>query len=297
MSKKAITRREFLKNSTSLAVAGSLALNIPGSTRAEEGQKSRVVLVRHPDLFDEASRLNGKIARQMLDDAVTALTGDPDPAKAWKKILKPGDVLGVKSNVWHYLPTPAELEDGIRERALESGVEKENISIQDRGILANPVFTNATALINIRPMRTHHWSGVGTLLKNYIMFVDRPSDYHGDSCADLAAIWKLPLVKGKTRLNILVMFTPLFHSVGPHNFNQEYTWQYNGLLAGFDPVAVDATGVRIIAAKRREYFGENRPLNPPAKHIQLADTRHHLGTSDPAKIELIFLGWEKDRLI
>ena len=31
--------------------------------------------------------------------------------------------------------------------------------------------------------------------------------------------------------------------------------------------------------------------------IILADTRHHIGTADPAKINLIKLGWDKDILI
>jgi hypothetical protein len=62
-------------------------------------------------------------------------------------------------------------------------------------------------------------------------------------------------------------------------------------------VAVDAIGVRILQAKRRQFFGKDRPLQPPAKHIFLADTRHHLGVSDPSRIELIRLGWKEDILI
>jgi hypothetical protein len=146
-------------------------------------------------------------------------------------------------------------------------------------------------------MRTHAWSGVGSLIKNYIMFVNNPADYHGDSCADLAKIWKLDHVKDKTRLNILVMLTPLFHGVGPHHFNKQFTWAYNGLIVGFDPVAVDSIGLRIIQAKRTEHFGEETPLNPPAKHILMADTRHHLGTANPEKIDLIRLGDSDDILI
>ena len=126
------------------------------------------------------------------------------------------------------------------------------------------------------------------------MFAGKPSDYHPDSCADLATLWQLPQVKGKTRLNVLVMFTPQFHNIGPHGFSTDYVWDYKGLLVGFDPVAVDSVGLRIIQGMRNAYFKEDRPLNPPAKHIELADTRHHLGTADPAKIELIKLGWEKD---
>ncbi len=54
---------------------------------------------------------------------------------------------------------------------------------------------------------------------------------------------------------------------------------------------------RILQAKRREFFGEDRPLDPPPKHILLADTRHGLGTADPEKIELIKLGWQEGTLI
>lgn len=93
------------------------------------------------------------------------------------------------------------------------------------------------------------------------------------------------------------MLTPQFHSVGPHNFNPKYVWQYKGLLVGFDPVAVDATGLRIIEARRRDFFGEDRPLSPPAKHILLADTRWLLGTADPRNIDLIKLGYTEASLI
>ena len=146
-------------------------------------------------------------------------------------------------------------------------------------------------------MRFHHWSGVGSLIKNYIMFVPDPDNYHDNACARLATIWDNPLVKGKTRLNVLVMLTPQFHGVGPHSFNPRYVWPYYGLMVGVDPVAVDAAGLRIIQAKRNDFFGEDKPLSPPATHIALADTRYHLGTADQNKIELIKIGYEKDIFI
>jgi hypothetical protein len=62
-------------------------------------------------------------------------------------------------------------------------------------------------------------------------------------------------------------------------------------------VAVDAVGVKILEARRKEYFKEDRPLNPPAKHIALADTRHHLGNADMARIDLVKSGWQEGLLI
>jgi hypothetical protein len=299
-TKKVLTRREFLKTSASAAMAGAVILNHPESLFAGDGgkdAKTRVVLVRNKDVLDDGNQPRADVLNEMFDEAVVALTGESDAAAAWKTMVRPDDVVGVKTNVWSYLRTPPSLEEGIERRLIGAGVKKDNISIDDRGVLGDPVFRNATALINARPLRTHNWSGVGTLLKNYIMFVNQPSAYHPDTCADLAKLWKLPIVAGKTRLNILVALTPQFHGVGPHNFNPKYTWAYNGLLVGFDPVAVDATGVRILAAKRKVFFGEERPINPPPKHVFLADTRHHLGTADPEKIELVRIGWEDDSLI
>lgn len=302
MTKKTLTRRKLIKNGALASIGGYLLLKsspadaIKAMAGGNNG-KTPVVLIRDKDLLTGFNKPDPDKMQGMLDRAVTTLTGKDDVMDAWREILKPGDILGIKSNVWNYLPTPPELEQAIKKRAMDVGIREENIGIKDRGITNDPIFQNATALINTRPLRTHAWSGVGSLIKNYIMFIPNPASLHGDSCADLATLWKLPVVEGKTRLNVLVMLNPLFHGVGRHHFSKEYTWPYGGIIAGFDPVAVDAVGVRILQAKRKEFFGDDRPLNPPAKHIYLADTRHGLGTADPEKIELIKLGWEEGALI
>ena len=262
--KHVITRRDFLR-SGSCAVMGSLfGLPLVGRAAAQDTQKSRVVLIRDQKATDGYDMLNERAVVQMLDEAVTVLLGTPDPISAWRRIAKPDDIVGIKSNVWHYLPTPRELENAIAARLVEVGVGSQNISVDDRGVNSNPVFKQSTVLINIRPMRTHHWSGVGSCLKNYIMFHPHPWRWHGDSCADLAGLWKLPIVAGKTRLNILVMLTPLFHGKGPHHYNAEYTWEYKGLIVGRDPVAVDA-------GRRREGGHTGRRIE--LRHLQADGVR------------------------
>ena len=296
MKERNLTRRDFLK-AGSLAAAGAMFVNYPLDYFAKPNEKSKVILIRNEKVLDANGKVVPEVLEQMLDAAVKILFNTKDSAAAWKKILKPDDVLGIKTNGWRNLRTPIELEQAVKNRALAVGIKEENISINDQGVLRDPVFKRSTALINSRPMRTHYWSGVGSLIKNYIMFAEVPSALHPDSCADLATVWNLPHVKGKTRLNVLVMLTPLFHSVGPHGYSAEYVWKYNGLIVGTDPVACDSTGLRIIEAKRKEFFGEDNPLNPPAKHIELADTRHHLGTADPKKIDLIKIGLKEGILI
>jgi hypothetical protein len=297
MKKKTISRREFIQVGAAGVSAAALAAAWPRTLGAQATGKSRVVLIRDKDVLDESGAPRADAVQRMLDEGVKTLLGEKEAVAAWKKIIRPTDIVGIKTNGWRNLATPPQLEEAIRGGVLAAGVKAENISVRDHGVLNDPVFQKATALVNVRPMRTHDWSGLGTLLKNYIMFVPDPPRFHPDSCADLAALWQLPGVKGKTRLNVLAMLTPLFHSVGPHGFNPTYVWNYSGLILSLDPVAADATGARIIQAKRREFFGEDRPINPPPKHIELADTRHHLGTADPNKIELIKLGWMEGMLI
>jgi hypothetical protein len=293
--KTIVTRRDFLKIGAAAAVGGIIGL--PRTATAAAVGKSRVILIRNKEVVGASGSIQAEVLEQMLDQAVTTLLGTPDPITAWQQLVKPEDVVGIKSNVWYYLPTPRSLEAAIQGRLLQAGVKKENISADDRGVLSNPVFQRATALINTRPMRTHYWSGLGTLLKNYIMFTPRPSDYHDNACERLGALWHFPQVKGKTRLNILVMLTPQFHGVGPHSFSKEHIWNYCGLIVSTDPVSADATGATIIQKKRDDFFGARKPISPPLNHITAADTRFGLGNSRPEMIEVVKLGWEEGILI
>lgn len=293
-ARNSVDRRQFIKTTTAATLGATLTFGRPGEAAPAAAGKSRVVLVRDVNVLDEGGKPRAAVVQDMLDAGVKALTGKPDPQSAWKTLIRPDDVVGLKNNRWPYLKTTPEVENALKTRIMEAGVPEARFSVDDLNVLQNPVFQKATALINARPMRSHHWAGVGSLIKNYIMFVPDPSTLHPDSCADLASVWELPHVKGKTRLNVLVMFTPQFHSFGPHSFNPKYVWKYYGLILAVDPVAADATGLRIIEAIRREHFGEVRPLNPPAKHIAIADTKYHLGTADPQKIEIVKIGHEKD---
>jgi hypothetical protein len=301
-----LTRRDFLRGAAGAALVGAAVGCSPEpGTKPKPAQeekppgekKTKVVLVRDEKALKDGRKVDAEVLERMLDDGVKELLGETDAGKAWGRLVKADDVVGIKSNVWRFLPTPAELESALKDRVLAAGVAEDRISIDDRGVLRDPVFQKSTALINVRTLRTHHWSGVGSCIKNYIMFSEKPPKWHGDSCADLAGVWDLPICKGKTRLNILVMLTPLFHGKGPHHFNAKYTWEYKGLLLGTDPVAVDATGVRILEAKRKEYFGKDEPFATSPKHIRVAEEKHKLGVADPKKIELVKLGWQEGALI
>ncbi|UCF19159.1 MAG: twin-arginine translocation signal domain-containing protein [Gemmatimonadota bacterium] len=295
-TRTALSRRDFMKG-VGGALAG-MAIGLPASAsgRVTQAGMSRVVLIRDKNVVSGYRDYDGSLVQQMLDEAVVALFGRDDATACWAQIIRPDDVVGIKSNGWPYLPTPPEVERAIVRGVRQAGVPEENIAVGDRDVRRNQVFRRSTALINTRPMRTHAWSGVGSLIKNYIMF-DNPPDYHADACASLAKLWDLPITRGKTRLNVLVMLTPQFHNIGPHHFDTDYIWPYGGLIVSTDPVAADALGLRIIQQKRRLVFGEDRPLQPTAHHIALADTEYGLGNAGMDKIELVRLGWQEDNLI
>jgi hypothetical protein len=289
--RKIITRRDFMQRSAFALIGATLGFPL------QSEKKSRVVLIRDKDALDQNSVIDGDIVQQMLDEAVSMLLGVKDVKEAFRKLVKPHEIVGIKSNVWSYLPTPRELEKAIEQRLMDVGVKKENIGIDDHTVRTNPIFQKATSLINVRPLRTHYLAGMSGCLKNYIMFAESQPAYHHNSCADLGALFKLPMVKGKTRLNILCALTPQFHGRGPHHFSRRYVWSYKGLFVSQDPVAVDAVALKLIMAKRSQVLGKARALPPVPKHIEVADVKHGIGTSDLNKIELIKLGWKEDILI
>ena len=303
--KKTITRRDFLKVATAAPLAGALVPALKGEGSGVSAApmssagpaKTRVVLIRDQACLDAGGAPNAEVVQRMLDEAVCRLLDVRDPVAGWKTLIKPEDIVGIKTNVWNYIPTTTAVEQALKRRVMDAGVREDKIGIDDRGVRRNPIFQQATALINARPARAHYWSGMGSLIKNYIMFTPRASDWHGDTCADLAKIWEMPEVKGKTRLNVLVMFTPLFHGIGPHSFSRDYVWPYAGLIVSRDPVAADATGLRILQAKRRQHFGDDRPFDYNPHHIALAETRHGLGVASEERIELLRLGWQEEILI
>jgi hypothetical protein len=295
MKEKTITRRDFLRVTAGTAMAATLGSGILREARAE--QTAKVILIRNAGVLGPQDKVKAEILQSMLDEAVKSLLGIKEPLEAWRKLFKSSDVVGIKSNAWARLPTPKELEAAIKRRLLDLGVAEKNIDIDDRGVLNNVLFQNATALVNVRPLRTHHWSGVGTCLKNYIMFVPDPSSYHDEGCSPLGKIWTYPIVKGKTRLNILSAITPQFYGRGANFFDRRYVWPYKGLIVGIDPVAVDAVGAHLLQSKRIAFFGEDKALDVPPVHIMVADKKYHLGVSDLGRIQLIKLGWMEEVLI
>ncbi len=284
-----ITRRDFVRRTAGATVGAAMgdtlaALAAPLAT-------SRVVLVREQWVLDEQHVVNPGILRIMLRNVLTKVTGKPEPISAWRSLVTTNDVIGLVATD-HLNKTHPELIELVRASLMESGVPKSNI----RDAQGGPQKARAcTALIALPALKAHWLTGIGTVLKNYITFSGNPSSYHDANNANLGEIWNMPHVKGKTKLVLVDALRPLCDK-GPQP-DPRYLWDYKGLIAGRDPVAVETVCLRIIMQKREALRGEPWPLSPPPLCVEMADKKYGLGTSRMEQIQLDRIGWTAEALV
>jgi hypothetical protein len=302
INSQVITRRDFIRGvaygtlgltlgyKTLSAVADNEQSAIPF---AAENPLSHVVLIRRNDVIDKNNKINKTILSEMMDTALKTFSGETDLLAAWRKYIHPDDKVGVKVThcSWMRIHTNESLIKTIQIKLSDVSIPKSRIHVEDYGL----PFEKCTALINVPSVKVHTLTGIAASIKNYINFIQQPSDYHHEGSVNLGKIWLMPHVKGKTRLIIVDMLQPYF-GPGPQ-INPLHRWNYKGILVGTDPVAIDTVCTRICQMKRNLFKGEEWLISPPPKSLAAADTKYGLGTSNPIKIQLIRLGWEEDILL
>ena len=295
------TRRDFIKGAAmgtlgmalygrgKPVLAGAKAGNVPF---AAENPQSVVVLIRNEKAIGAGDKVDAAVVQEMIDTAVKQFSGEADAVKAWAKYVRADDTVGVKFTRcdWMRVHTDQAVIDTVVKRVGESGVAKERVYAQDGGL---PI-AKCTALINVPSVKVHTLTGIAVSMKNYINLSPSPSKYHAPA-TNLGEIFLMPDVKGKTRLIVVDILRPYF-GPGPQ-INPLHRWNYHGIMVGNDPVAVETVCLSICQAKRNLFKGEPWPITPPPDYIAAADKTYKLGTSDPTKIKLIKLGWDKDILI
>ena len=113
-TKSNINRRDFLRGAAFAGLAASMGLPLELSWADEETKKTRVVLIRDEKVLDNKGHINAEIINRMLDRAIATLFDKEESLDAWKQLIIPDDIVGIKSNEWSYLPTPAEIEQAIK---------------------------------------------------------------------------------------------------------------------------------------------------------------------------------------
>ncbi len=292
--KRLITRRDFMRGTVGAALGTSL-MGVEWVFGAENKPRSSLVtVVRDEKVMDSAgTTIDTEILRHMLDQTIMKLTGEKSPKDAWMRIVKPEDTIGIVPTRAGN-PTHRELYDALETSLMDLGIPKDKI-INAQGRLSFSGIETCTALISLPALKAHWITGIGTVLKNYIMFSGAPSLYHEQNGAKLGEIWRLPNVKGKTRLVLVDALFPLCDR-GPQK-NPRYQWAYNGLIAGTDPVAVETVCLHILEEKRAALRGRPWPISPPPICLAAADSVYQLGTSKLDEIKINLVGRQKDHLL
>jgi hypothetical protein len=287
---RSLTRRDFVRGTVGAAVAASLLGN-PLDSSAATAPKSYVALVRNQGALNSSNQVNELVLGEMLTQVLRSVTGKADDASAWRALVRSDDIIGLV-HTDHLNRTHPELIEAVKRSLKLADIPEENIWM----VQGSPEkVKQCNALISLPALKAHWLTGIGTVFKNYITFNGSPSSYHDANNAKLGEIWNMPHVKGKTKLVLVDALRPLCEK-GPQP-DPRYMWQYKGLIAGTDPVAVETVCLKVIMQKRQALRGEPWPLSPPPMVVEMADKRYGLGTSNLDEIRIVRIGWMEDALV
>lgn len=141
-------RRDFLKTCAASAVFAGGTHGLPSFFSARE--KTKVVIARDPLLRGAGSSLDSGRLLNMLDRAMRALFSADSPPEAWKKLVRPGEVVGLKVNglAGRGISTNVLLIQLVCQRLQDAGIPQKNIIIWDR---LNEDLESAGFRISTRP--------------------------------------------------------------------------------------------------------------------------------------------------
>jgi len=326
------TRRAFLERGITLggALFAGAAYSGLGSEdgRGATPSPSRLVISRDPSLRSTPTSLDSSRLLNCLDRAMQALLDCDSPVEAWRKVVRPGEVIGLKVNclAGRGNCTRPELVEAICERLQRAGIkeiviwdrlnsdlESARFKIVDHGsgircfgndtlgfedelatfgsvgsLVARTLTQVCDSVVNLPVLKDHGIAGVTIALKSMFGAIHNPNKYHMNvGNPYVADVFMLPPIRNKVRLHICDATTAQYEG-GP-SFMPHWTWPYNSLLVGQDPVALDYTGWQIIEKKRAEVGMKSlRDMKREPVYIATAaDPEHGLGTNDPQKIKVV----------
>ncbi|MGO9862424.1 MAG: DUF362 domain-containing protein [Terriglobales bacterium] len=130
-------RRDFLKN----CLTGGVVLGASGKLRlldaAERNSlplKSRVAIAHDPMLRGSGQMVDSGRIMGLLDRAMQSVFELDHPAEPWKKLVRPGEKVGIKVNALggRGLSSNLQLVEAICQRLQEAGIRASDIVIWDR---------------------------------------------------------------------------------------------------------------------------------------------------------------------
>jgi len=197
---------------------GSALLGCARPEPAAPSGKSKVVVCRDPSLRDAHSGLDSGRLLKLLDRAVQAFYGLDSPLAAWKKVARPGEVVGLKVNclAGKGASTSVQLVEAVCERLQQAGIRARDIIIWDRlsGDLESAGFKVASEPGRIRS------------IGNDVLGYEEELAVHGSAASLMArtltqvcdAVINLPVLKDHGIVGVTLALKNLFGAI--HNPNK-----------------------------------------------------------------------------
>ncbi len=302
------SRRRFLGVAASVA-GGSLLRSVPSAAASDRLQMpsgvppSRVVHIRSPYAI-VGPEVHRPLLGEMLEKALTSLTGAPTIRQAWLSMLKPDDVIGLKFNrsSQKIIATTNAMADVLIASLVEAGWRPDQIVCIEapegievrrgtararRGYASRAtdfgsgedqlasVLSQVTALVDVPFLKTHNIAGMTCALKNLSHgLVKHPARYHRNGCSPyIADIVAATPIRSKLRL-CLVDALRVVYDGGP--IATAGTIADEGiLLVSQDPVATDTVGLAILNDIRQRY--ELTPVARSADDLGYLAAAHRRG--------------------
>lgn len=287
-------RRDFLRTCLAGAtlIGGSRAAQVARAAlpmHTAPTDKSRVVIARDRMLRGSGPSVDSTQLVKLLDRAMQSFYDAETPLEAWKKVVRPGEVVGLKVNclAGRGASTHPELVDAIAERLREAGIKdivvwdrlnrdlerggfrpgarqrairyvgnddagyEDNLAVHGSvgSLLSRTLTRTCDAVISLPVLKDHGITGVTLALKNFFGAIHNPNKYHPDAGNPYIADVNM-LAPIRQKLRLTIADALTAQYEGGPSYMPQWSWRFNGLLVARDPVAMDYTGWQIIEQER-----------------------------------------------
>lgn len=299
---------------TSLFVAVAVGANPdPPGAATVHVVRSQTILVPQgifaPRVLYPEGRVDFDIIEQLVDGAISHLTGKPADM-AWQQFFSANDTIGLMIETWRY-PVQVATVEVIIDRLVGMGVSPSRIIVfggdehdlfsagfnisRDtagvrvlgaqsegfRGGMSRIVTDYCDGIINVGALRTDPELGMAGCVANTLACVPNVKRVAlRQTPLTLPQVAAHPAVRGKVRVSFLEAYLPLLETTG----QARVTWQYKGLIAGTDMVAVDMVGLKVLQGCRNAHKGAEWPLPAVPEYLKAAQEDYRVGQSQEGLI-------------
>jgi uncharacterized protein (DUF362 family) len=283
------SRRNFLRFAGGLIAGASSGILARGAAYSAPISRSKVVIGRDPQLRTSGSSFDSDRLLKLLDRVIQATCDRDNPVEAWRRVVRPGEVVGLKVNclAGKGISTNVPLVEAICERLQQAGIrdiviwdrlnsdlERARFHVKERGgpircfgndalgyeselsaygsvgsLLSRTLTEVCDAVISLPVLKDHGITGVTMALKNVFGAIHNPNKYHLDVGNPYIPDVNM-LSPIRAKFRLHICDAFTAQYEGGPSFMPQWTWPFNGLLVARDPVALDYTGWQIIERQR-----------------------------------------------